>query len=202
MTMRIGAGELRGRRLHAPKGTATRPTSARLKKSLFDVLVSSCGGLDGAHVLDLFAGAGALGLESLSRGAARAVFVERSRKAVDVLRRNIDELGVADRAEVMAMDVRAALAKLAERGDELQCVFADPPYEADALGGLLTTLGAGELVAEDGLVVVEHHHKRELLETYGSLERFRTLKSGESCFTLFRRVPGPRRGLDFGGDRG
>ena len=74
MTMRIGSGELKGRKLHAPKGSATRPTSARLKKSLFDVLSQE---LDGAHVLDLYAGAGALGLEALSRGAASAVFVER-----------------------------------------------------------------------------------------------------------------------------
>jgi 16S rRNA (guanine966-N2)-methyltransferase len=188
MTMRIGSGELKGRKLHAPKGSATRPTSARLKKSLFDVLAASTNGLDGAHVLDLFAGAGALGLEALSRGAARADFVERGRKAADVIRRNIDELGVRDRTEVWSLDVRAALAKLAEKGVRYHLVFADPPYDAGALEGLLTALGAGELVAEGGLVVVEHHHKQALRERYLELTRFRTLKSGESCFTLYRRV--------------
>lgn len=188
MTMRIGSGELRGRRLHAPKGLVTRPTSARLKKSLFDVLAASFRGLAGARVLDLFAGAGALGLESLSRGAARAVFVERGRKAADVIRRNIEDLGVDERAEVVTADVRTALAKLAQNGDRYSLVFADPPYEAGALGGVLTLLGAGELVEEEGLVVVEHHHKQELLESYGDLTRIRLLKSGESCFTLYRRV--------------
>ena len=192
MMMRIGSGELSGRKLHAPKGAKTRPTGARLKKSLFDVLASSSAGLAGAGVLDLFAGAGALGLESLSRGAARAVFVERGRKAADVIRRNIDELGVANRGELLAMDVRAALTKLEHDGEAFDLVFADPPYKADEdedeLSRLLSALGSGELVVSDGLVVVEHHHKRELLESYGELTRFRRLKSGESCFTLYRRV--------------
>lgn len=183
--MRIGSGELKGRKLYAPKGSSTRPTSARLKKSLFDVLAAT---VDGARVLDLFAGAGALGLESLSRGAAGAVFVERGRKAADVIRRNIDDLGVDGRAELMAMDVRVALAKLAQEGEQYNLVFADPPYQAGALDGVLMLLGAGELVGDGGLVVVEHHHKQELLETYGVLSRFRLLKSGESCFTLYRRV--------------
>ena len=190
MTMRIGSGELSGRKLHAPKGAKTRPTSARLKKSLFDVLASSLAGLEDARVLDLFAGAGALGLESLSRGAARAVFVERGRKAADVIRRNIDELGVVERGELLAMDVGAALTKLEHDGEAFDLVFADPPYKTDedVLSRLLSALGAQELVAPDGLVVVEHHHKRELLESYGELTRFRRLKSGESCFTLYRRV--------------
>ena len=191
--MRIGSGAFSGRKLHAPKGGTTRPTSARLKKSLFDVLASSSALAD-ARVLDLFAGAGALGLESLSRGAARAVFVERGRKAADVIRRNIEELGVVERGELWAMDVRAALTKLEQEGETFDLVFADPPYKADededvdVLSRLLSALGARELVASDGLVVVEHHHKRELLENYGELTRFRLLKSGESCFTLYRRV--------------
>jgi len=187
MTMRIGGGELRGRKLHTPRGSATRPTSARLKKSLFDVLASSLNGLDGARVLDLFAGAGALGLESLSRGASRALFVERGRKAADVIRRNIEELGVEDRGALMVMDVRAALTKL-DGEEAFDLVFADPPYAAGELARVLSALGGGEVVARDGLVVVEHHHKQDLLETYGELTRFRLLKSGESCFTLYRRV--------------
>jgi 16S rRNA (guanine966-N2)-methyltransferase len=182
--MRIGSGDLRGRRLHAPKGSDTRPTGARLKKSLFDVLAPS---LEGANVLDLYAGAGALGLEALSRGASHAVFVERARKAADTVRRNIDELGLEGRAELMAMDVRLAVPNLGGR-KPFDVVFADPPYATDELDRLLGALGTSELVADDGLVVVEHHHKRELRESYDELERFRVLKSGESCFTLYRRV--------------
>lgn len=187
--MRIGSGAFSGRKLHAPKGSKTRPTSARLKKSLFDVLAPS---LQDARVLDLFAGGGALGLESLSRGAARSVFVERGRKAGDVIRRNIEELGVAERGELLPMEVRAALTKLEQEGERFDLVFADPPYKADededVLSRLLSALGAGELVASNGVVVVEHHHKRELLENYGELTRLRLLKFGESCFTLYQRV--------------
>ncbi len=187
--MRIGSGEFSGRKLRAPKGSDTRPTAARLKKSLFAVLAPT---LEDARVLDLFAGAGALGLESLSRGAAWAVFVERSRKAADVIRRNIEELGVAERGELLAMDVRTAFTQLGHDGDTFDLVFADPPYEADEdedlLSRLLSVLGGGELVVSEGLVVIEHHHKRELLESYGELTRFRLLKSGESCFTLYQRV--------------
>lgn len=189
--MRIGSGTLSGRKLHAPKGGSTRPTSARLKKSLFDVLASSSAapGLADARVLDLFAGAGALGIEALSRGAATAAFVERGRKACDVIRRNIEELGVADRGELLPMDVRAAIAKLEQEGETFDLVFADPPYKQEhVLFELLSALGSGQLVASEGLVVVEHHHKQELVETYGELTRFRALKSGESCFTLYRRV--------------
>jgi len=186
--MRIGSGTFSGRKLHAPKGVQTRPTGARLKKSLFDVLASSSALAD-ARVLDLFAGAGALGLESLSRGAAQSVFVERGRQACDVIRRNIEELDVVDRGEVLPMDVRAAITKLEQEGETFDLVFADPPYkEEDVLSELLSVLGAGQLVVSEGLVVVEHHHKRKLDENYGELTRLRLLKSGESCFTLYRRV--------------
>lgn len=186
--MRIGSGTFSGRKLQAPPGGTTRPTSARLKKSLFDVLASSSALAD-ARVLDLYAGAGALGLESLSRGAATAVFVERGRKACDVIRRNIEVLDVVDRGELLPMDVRAAIAKLEQAGERFDLVFADPPYkDEDVLSRLLSALGAGQLVVSEGLVVVEHHHKQELSENYGELTRFRLLKSGESCFTLYRRV--------------
>ena len=109
--MRIGSGRFRGRKLHAPKGQETRPTGARLKKSLFDVLGAE---LENARVLDLFAGAGALGLEALSRGAAEVVFVEKGRRAAEAIRKNIDELGVDERTELRVLSVRAALTGLAE----------------------------------------------------------------------------------------
>lgn len=183
--MRIGSGSLRGRKLTAPKGMETRPTSARLKKSLFDVLAPE---LDAAKVLDLYAGAGALGIEALSKGAAHAVFVERARRAADAIRRNIETLDLEARARVLSVDARAALAKLGASGDVFDVVFADPPYRSTELGAVLSACGSGGLVAPEGVVVVEHHHKLELLDSYGSLSRSRVLKSGESCFTLYRRV--------------
>jgi 16S rRNA (guanine(966)-N(2))-methyltransferase RsmD len=173
---------MRGRRIHAPRGERTRPTSGRLKKSLFDVLA---GRLPDARVLDLYAGSGALAFEALSRGASRAAVVERNRKACDSIRRNAAELGLADRVEVLAMDVSSALSKLAHRGESFDVIFADPPYRTDEAEDLLVSLGAGRLLAAGGVVALEHHHKRELRDRYGSLSRLRVLKAGESCLTLF-----------------
>jgi 16S rRNA (guanine(966)-N(2))-methyltransferase RsmD len=180
--MRIGSGEMRGRRIHAPRGERTRPTSGRLKKSLFDVLA---GRLPGARVLDLYAGSGSLAFEALSRGAEEAVVVERNRKACESIRRNASELRLAERVEILAMDVSSAISKLRHRGDRFDVIFADPPYRSGEPEDLLVHLGDGLLLAEEGLVVLEHHHKRELRESYGSLSRRRVLKAGESCLTFF-----------------
>jgi len=180
--MRIGSGAMRGRRLHAPRGERTRPTSGRLKKSLFDVLA---GRLPEARVLDLYAGSGALAFEALSRGAAEAVVVERNRKACDSIRRNASELRLSGRVEILTMDVASAVSKLRHRGDRFDVIFADPPYRSSEPDHLLVHLGDGLLFAEGGLLVLEHHHKRELRDRYGSLIRLRVLKAGESILTLF-----------------
>ena len=173
---------MRGRRIHAPRGERTRPTSGRLKKSLFDVLA---GRLPGARVLDLYAGSGSLAFEALSRGASEAVAVERNRKACESIRRNALELRLAERVEVLAMAVSSALSKLRHRGDRFDVVFADPPYRSSEPEDLLVQLGDGRLLAERGLLVLEHHHKRELRDRYGALSRLRVVKAGESCLTFF-----------------
>jgi 16S rRNA (guanine966-N2)-methyltransferase len=125
--MRVIAGTYGGRRLAAPPGTATRPTSDRVREALFSML----GALDGMRVLDLFAGSGALGIEALSRGAAFAAFVERERRALDVLRGNLATLAVpGERFSVHAQDALAALRNATARGDAYDVVFLDPPYAA------------------------------------------------------------------------
>ncbi len=174
---------MRGRRLHAPRGERTRPTSGRLKKSLFDVLA---GRLAEARVLDLYAGSGALAFEALSRGAAEAVVVERNRKACDSIRRNAGVLRLAERVDILTMDVSSAVSKLRHRGDRFDVIFADPPYRSSEAENLLVHLGDGLLFAQGGLLVLEHHHKRELRDRYGSLSRLRVLKAGESTLTIFR----------------
>ena len=180
--MRIGSGEMRGRRLHAPRGERTRPTSGRLKKSLFDVLA---GRLPDARALDLYAGSGALAFEALSRGAAEAVVVERNRRACDSIRVNALELRLAERVEILTMDVASAVSKLRHRRDRFDVIFADPPYRSSEAEDLLVDLGDGLLFAERSLLVLEHHHKRELRDRYGSLTSLRVLKAGESILTLF-----------------
>lgn len=184
MAMRVGGGRLRGRRIAAPKGRETRPTSGRLKKSLLDVLVPR---LPGARVLDLYAGAGALAIEALSRGAESAVLVERDRRAVAVIRSNLAELELDRVAQVVSRDVLAALSRLKGSFD---VVFADPPYRSDEAERLLGGLGASELVAPEGILALEHHHKTVLAERVGSLERHRVLEAGESRVSLYTRLSG------------
>jgi 16S rRNA (guanine966-N2)-methyltransferase len=150
--MRVVAGRLGGRRLVAPKGTATRPTSDRVREALFAAL----GPLEDAHVLDLFAGSGALGIEALSRGAARAVFVERAHPALTALRANLDALGLgSDVAEVRPADARAALRTARTRGEKYDLVLVDPPYRlAPGLGreleeALVAVLAPGSLLVTE-----------------------------------------------------
>jgi 16S rRNA (guanine966-N2)-methyltransferase len=153
--MRVIAGELGGRRLQSARGAQTRPTAARVREALFSML----GALEGARVLDLFAGSGALGIEAISRGAARATFVERAPAALAALAANIAALELGERAEIRATD---ALAALRGRG-QYDLVFIDPPYaEAAELGGALSR----ELpaVLATGARVVSESDRRAPLE--------------------------------------
>ena len=157
--MRIVAGTYGGRRLTAPPGRATRPTSDRVREALFSIL----GPLDGSRALDLYAGSGALGIEALSRGAASAVFVERDERAAGVLRANLDALGLlGGEAEVRRADVLAALRDARERGETYDLVLCDPPYRlAPALGGPLGEALA-HVLAPGARVVTESDRRAPL----------------------------------------
>ena len=163
--MRIVAGEFGGRRLHAPRGRTTRPTSDRVREALFAIL----GEVRGARVLDLFAGTGALGIEALSRGAESAVFVENDHAAAAAIRRNLDAIGVPD-AEVRRQD---ALRFLASGEGPFDLVFVDPPY--DSAPRLAEPLSAGlpAVLTQDALIVTESS-KRTPLELSLPLLRERT----------------------------
>lgn len=154
--MRVVAGSARGRRLRAPAGDATRPTTDRVREALFNAL-GSLGAVDGAVAVDLYAGSGALGIEALSRGAAAAVFVESDRRAGDVIEENLDQLGFADRATLVRRPVEEAIASLPRPVD---LVLADPPYAFDGWAGLLVALE--DVVDPDGLVVLESDRRVEL----------------------------------------
>ncbi len=156
--MRVIAGVLRGRRLAAPPHEATRPTPDRVREALFSALESALGGpgsLAGISVLDLYAGTGALGIEALSRGAARAVFVEREPGA---LRANLEALALQGRARVVAQDVNRFLERgeTSPTGKTFDVVFLDPPYATRGVADALERLAAGEALSAGGLVVVEH----------------------------------------------
>ncbi len=179
--MRVIAGRYGGRRLRAPAGAATRPTSERVREAVFSML----GPLDGAHVLDLFAGSGALGIEAISRGAARATFVERSPTARAVLEANLEGLGIEpSTGRVRGGDARPELRGAAARGERYDLVFLDPPYrQADALGRAL----AGPLatvLAPGGRVICESDRRRPL-ELGLPLERER--RYGDTLIRVHRR---------------
>ena len=147
--MRIIAGEKRGHTIHAPKGRDTRPTSDRVRESVFNLV----GPVDGAAVLDLYAGSGAYGLEALSRGADRAVFVENDRDAVRAIERNLDKLRLS--GTVLRQDAVTTLATEAGKGRKYDLVLVDPPYDMylDFQPQLARYLPA--VVADNGLIVVE-----------------------------------------------
>jgi 16S rRNA (guanine(966)-N(2))-methyltransferase RsmD len=187
--MRVIAGALGGRRLLAPRGRGTRPTSDRVREALFSALAD----VSGAAVVDLYAGTGALGIEALSRGAARAVFVERDRAALTALRDNVRALDLESRCAVLALPVERALAEVARRGP-YQLVLVDPPYDEVAAAVQLV----GELVARGAMdaaarVVVEHASRDEPpLHPALALEDSR--RYGDTAVSRYR-ADGDLRGL-------
>ncbi len=183
--MKIGAGLFRGRNIASPRGQSTRPTSGRLKKALFDILAPL---LPGARVLDLFAGGGALGLEAISRGASQVTFVERGRAAVQAIETNLEKMGATGQVEVLRCEVRSALKLLGEKAEPFRIILLDPPYRVDIHGSVLGQIDRLSLLDDQGMVIVEHHHKRALADDYGSLKKVRQVRAGESCLTFYRQT--------------
>jgi 16S rRNA (guanine966-N2)-methyltransferase len=151
--LRIIAGELRGRKLLTVAGLATRPTADRTREAIFNILGP---GIRGAHVLDLFAGTGAFGIEALSRGAASALFIEMDREAHAVLARNIHACGLAERASVTRWDAALNLDCLRNREPAFRLIFLDPPYRHGLVAPALAHLHAAHCLAQGARLVVEH----------------------------------------------
>ena len=181
---RILSGRGKGRRLKAPRGSRTRPTSARVRQTLFDILAPE---IPGSRFLDAFAGGGAVGFEALSRGAEAVVLVEQDAEAVAVIRENARALENLGRVEVVRQDVPTALLAFARAGRSFEIVYLDPPYESDLYEKVLQHLGGSSLLEERGLLAVEHFHKRELPETIGHLGRTRSVKVGDHRLSFYRR---------------
>jgi 16S rRNA (guanine(966)-N(2))-methyltransferase RsmD len=189
--MRVIAGEYRRRTLIAPAGVATRPTSDRLRETLFNVLAPR---LAGASFLDLYAGSGANGIEALSRGAARAVFVEQAGPALSAIRANLAALQVPGGWSIEAQPVAVWLRKSAGKGiAAFDIVFLDPPYDdgqeyASALG--LLGSEALALLAPGAVIVAEHRRARRggenLASSYGLLERARVVEQGDGALSFYR----------------
>jgi len=182
--MRIIAGIARGRRLKSGAGRSTRPTSDRVRQVLFDILAPR---LAGATFLDLYAGFGSVGLEALSRGAGRVVFVEGRRKCCDLIAENLRLLALPGRGEVICREVGKALARLHRAGETFCLIFADPPYRTGQAAACLGWLGEqASLLAAGGLVIIQHHVWEELAECQGSLARSRQRRVGDTQLSFYR----------------
>jgi len=184
--VRVIAGKFRSRTLRSLKGQALRPTSDRLRETLFNIIRPS---LEGAIFIDLYAGTGAVGIEALSRGARSAIFVEQHGPAASLIRRNLDSLGMKGEAEILGMDVPRALLRLETRQERAQFIFLDPPYAA--LGEYeraLAFLGESSIVAPGGCVIAEHLRKHALPERAGKLQRVRVVEQGDAALSFYKSL--------------
>jgi 16S rRNA (guanine966-N2)-methyltransferase len=161
--MRITGGESRGKPIYVPKGAAVRPTSDRVREALFAVLYS----VSGKTFLDLFAGSGGIGLEALSRGARKAVLVEKDTRLIRAMKKNLAECGFEGRYEIMAMEVRKCVRLLAEQRKRFEILFADPPYGKGLARETLEYLRGGDIVSPNGVVVLQHSTREALGGSYG-----------------------------------
>jgi|SRR5438067_6164936 len=183
--MRVIAGKYRGRKLRSPPSIQTRPTSDRLRETLFNILAPR---IEGSRFLDLCAGSGAVGIEALSRGAARVIFVDRSRKMSALVATNVESLEVTNTTiEIVATEALEFLRRyIKDQAEPFDIIFFDPPYAED-YEGVLGFIGehAAEILQADGIVIVEHH-KQKLVSDEPPLKRYRELKQGDSVLSFYQ----------------
>jgi 16S rRNA (guanine(966)-N(2))-methyltransferase RsmD len=189
--MRVIAGKHRSRILKSLKGQALRPTSDRLRETLFNVLGS---GVEGSRFLDVFAGTGAVGIEALSRGACEVIFIENHRPAAALIRRNLESLGISSDATVLALDAVRGLEVLASQykisDPPIDYVFLDPPYAAEEdYSRVLNFLAHANFLAPTATIIVEHRKDFVLPEQFGILRRVRVLQQGDAALSFFRFSP-------------
>jgi 16S rRNA (guanine(966)-N(2))-methyltransferase RsmD len=184
--LRIIGGACRGRRLYTPKGLRIRPTSDRVKESIFNIIAATLGSLEGLAVLDIFAGTGNLGIEALSRGAVKGTFVDNHQESVLLVKRNLELTGLADRSEVLRQDAVAALKGLAEAGDRFGIVFMDPPYHSESLTKVLDFISDSRIIDRDSLVIAEFSPRDELDTIYGGLQQVDRRTYGDTAVAFFR----------------
>ncbi|MFH1347432.1 MAG: 16S rRNA (guanine(966)-N(2))-methyltransferase RsmD [Candidatus Margulisiibacteriota bacterium] len=185
--MRVISGKAKGKKLKAP--SQARPLTDQAKEALFNILRSK---VVDCVFLDLFAGSGAVGIEALSRGASKAVFIELNRKAVGIIRQNLKSTELAELAEVYAIDALRALKIFERKNEKFDIIYLGAPYDSPALEKALVKLGEDGLINESGLLIAEHRKQHKLLDEYGDLKVFREAKYGETVFTFYESSNIPR----------
>jgi len=189
--MRIIAGRFRGRKLKSPPSLATRPTSDRLRETMFNILAPR---IKGARFLDLCAGTGAVGIEALSRGASQVTFVDQSRKMCGLIEANLQALAISedeieeDEIEIVTSEASEFLRKFVKKATEpFDIIFFDPPYAAD-YETILNSIGehAAHILHSDAIVIVEHDKRKQLSDQFNALKRCREVKQGDSVLSFYQ----------------
>ena len=180
--MRVIAGKAKGHRLKAPKGTPTRPATDLVRGAIFSILESTAS--NWARVLDLFSGSGALGIESLSRGAGWVDFVEQEPRCCSIIRQNLEKTRFSHQAHIYCCSVAKALSFLEE---EYSIILIDPPYSDSSIGKVVQQLAISKLVGEESVVVVTHSPHLPLNSTYAPLQALKERRHGDSCIKVYQK---------------
>lgn len=181
--MRVIAGTAKGRRLKTVKGMTTRPTADRVKESLFNIIKEK---LEDNSFLDLYAGTGNIGIEALSRGVVRVVFVERDKQAIKILRENLQLTNFQQNVEIYQQDVMTALEILGKKKRSFDLIFLDPPYYEGLEEKTLASICSNKVLTSQGLVIIEHSRKNTLPSTVASLQLIRTENYGDTAISFYR----------------
>lgn len=180
--MRIIGGKLKGRQIRTCRGLLLRPTSGKLRETIFNILGPFS---TGGAVLDLFAGTGALGIEALSRGMERSVFVEKNPRVISILKKNITACALEGRTEVLGCTVSKGLSILRLRKDQYKTIFLDPPYQGKLVGKTLREISEADLLEKDGLVIAEHASEEAVDAAYGALKLDDSRRYGQTVISFF-----------------
>jgi len=179
--MRIISGTSKGRKLVTPRSQSLRPTSDRVKESIFNILRVE---MEGKVVLDLFAGTGNLGIEALSRGAKKAIFVEKGRQATRLIQRNLTQLGLEERSEILPKDANRAIGILKQRGESFDLILMDPPYEKGLIQKTLMKLSLHPIYHKDSILVIEHNRREPLPDTMAGWNLIRQRRIGDTLISF------------------
>jgi 16S rRNA (guanine(966)-N(2))-methyltransferase RsmD len=182
--MRISSGAIKGRKVKfTPHQKTLRPTTSKVREAIFDILGMR---IEGASFLDLYAGTGAVGLEALSRGASKVVFVEADRGYAQNISKLIEMWGIAGKADIVTKKASAFIKWAEENSISFDMIFLDPPYHADEIISILSAIGELHILNQNGVVIAEHFTKKQLPDNFNRLQRVKDYKYGDTVLSVYK----------------
>lgn len=183
--MRIIAGESKGKRIECRKGQDTRPTQDSVKESLFSIIAKD---IPDARFLDLFSGTGNIALEALSRGAKRAVMIEKDQEAIKYIIKNINNLGYDTKSRAYKNEVVRAVEILGRKGEKFDVIFMDPPYKEELCTKVIHAIAKSNILADEGKIICEHHMFEDLAEELSGFTKIDERKYGKKVITFYQKI--------------